>query len=159
MAALIRPAWTFWLYVMYVSGLSSPGAACLETPGVDVGCSRGCPPAGRWGPPPVATACAGGSSSNDNNTSAQQQRQQGGGGRLGDACCRLLGALVLTTAMHPGTLMADLGAGPLQDGPTVRVLGNSAFFFVCGFPSVQCWQQPEQVNETPRKRIKLHPYS
>ena len=54
------------------------------------------------------------------SSNGDKQRQQGGG-RLGDACCRLLGALVLTTAMHPGTLMADLGAGPLQDGPTVRL--------------------------------------
>eukprot|EP00903_Cladosiphon_okamuranus_P018811 g17303.t1 len=65
----------------------------------------------RWRPPGV-TADA----NSDGDNSAPQRQQ--GTGRLGDACCRLLGALVLTTAMHPGTLMADLGAGPLQDGPT-----------------------------------------
>lgn len=41
-------------------------------------------------------------------------------GRLGDACFRLLAALVLTTTMHPGTLMADLGAAAEPDSPTVR---------------------------------------
>ena len=42
------------------------------------------------------------------------------GGRLGDACSRLLGALVLASAIHPGTLMADLGAAQGPESPTVR---------------------------------------
>ncbi|CAN0428362.1 unnamed protein product, partial [Ascophyllum nodosum] len=40
------------------------------------------------------------------------------GGRLGDACSRLLGALVLASAIHPGTLMADLGAAQGPESPT-----------------------------------------
>lgn len=75
-------------------------------------------PSDRWRAPGGGPADAGGGENDDNSGSAHQGQQ---GGRLGDACCRLLAALVLTTAMHPGTLMADLGTGPLPDGPTVRL--------------------------------------
>eukprot|EP00752_Nemacystus_decipiens_P004283 g3912.t1 len=71
---------------------------------------------GQWFVSPRWRPTGGLADANGSSNDGVQRRQ--GEGRLGDACCRLLGALVLTTAMHPGTLMADLGAGPPQDGPT-----------------------------------------
>ncbi|CAM9777887.1 unnamed protein product, partial [Hapterophycus canaliculatus] len=75
----------------------------------------------RWRPPGASPEASEDESSNNNNNtndniSTRPQKQEDG--RLGGACGRLLAALVLTTAMHPGTLMADLGAAPLEDGPT-----------------------------------------
>ncbi|CAN0321354.1 unnamed protein product, partial [Ectocarpus sp. 12 AP-2014] len=72
----------------------------------------------RWKQQGQQTADASSSSDNDGDCGSTQRQQQQHRGRLGDACSRLLAALVLTTAMHPGTLMADLGTGSLEDGRT-----------------------------------------
>lgn len=52
-------------------------------------------------------------------TDAKGANRRKANGCLGDACCRLLAALVLTTTMHPGTLIADLGADPTSGSPMV----------------------------------------
>ncbi|CAM9893992.1 unnamed protein product, partial [Ectocarpus sp. 13 AM-2016] len=72
----------------------------------------------RWKQQGQLTTDASSSSDNDGDCGSTQQQQQQHRGRLGDACSRLLAALVLTTAMHQGTLMADLGTGSLEDGRT-----------------------------------------
>ncbi|CAN0474287.1 unnamed protein product, partial [Ectocarpus sp. 8 AP-2014] len=68
----------------------------------------------RWkqqGQPTTDATSSSSDNDGDRGSTQRQQQQQQYRGRLGDACSRLLAALVLTTAMHPGTLMADLGAG------------------------------------------------
>lgn len=60
--------------------------------------------------------------SSSSSTSTGDSTKRGENGRLGEACCRLLAAVVQTTTMHPGTLMADLGAMQGSDSPIVRYI-------------------------------------
>lgn len=115
-------------------------------------CSRGALLRFRWRPPGGTADAAG---KNDDDDDSARQGQQGG--RLRDACCRLLAALVLTTAMHPGTLMADLGAGPLQDGPTVRRrLTSFDLVWFDLIPSSQRLLETETVKRDPRRGSRLY---
>jgi len=120
---LLGPVFSFWCFDFLtnykiktrfsVSNVTSPLNLCARL------CDE------RWRPPPSeagagSSGSSGSSGDGDHKDFSSSRRQQQQEGRLGDACCRLLAALVLTTAMHPGTLVADLGAGPFGDGPVVR---------------------------------------
>lgn len=92
-----------------------------------------------------------------NATGANGAKRRRAEGCLGDACCRLLAALVLTTTMHPGTLIADLGADPMSDSPMVSYVSMIIIFcFFLGLV-VRCCRDVSSVSPCIREAERADP--